>query len=65
MNLRGTLRKAAGLLIELPEEPELPEEEPQNTPERRAAQSEVKRVVESGSNPSHAAAANRAPNSQR
>ncbi len=46
MNLRGTLRRAAGLLVELPDEPELLEEEPEDTLQRREAMGEVKRVVE-------------------
>ncbi len=46
MDLRGTLRRAAGLLIELPDEPEMPEQEREDTPQRREAMSEVKRVVE-------------------
>lgn len=46
MDLRGTLRRAAGLLVELPDEPVMPDEEPQDSPQRRAAVSEVKRVVE-------------------
>ena len=46
MNLRGTLRRAAGLLVELPDEPEMPEEEPEETPQRHQAMSEVQRVVE-------------------